>query len=129
MKAAKYAGLVLAGLLLEFFGFLGVVLTTGLGFIGVAGLSILLGVLHILLLKVIRKDTNLTTLWYALTAQALPIIGVGIWAARMIYLKFANPMVDFKGLETYFSVAALAMLVLSAAISLIFDRVTARRQA
>lgn len=129
MKIFKYIGYVLAGLLLEFFGFLGVVLTTGLGFVGVAGLSILLGVLHVLLLRVIRKDTNLTTLWYTLTAQALPVIGVGIWAARNLYLKFANPMYDFKGLETYFSVAALAMLVLSAAISLIFDRVTAKRQA
>ncbi len=129
MKIFKYVCYVLAGLLLEFFGFLGVVLTTGLGFIGVAGLSILLGVLHILMLKVIRKDTNLTTLWYTLTAQALPIIGVGVWAIRNIYLKFANPTVDFKGLETYFSVAALALLVLSAAISLIFDRVTAKRRA
>lgn len=128
MKTAKYIGIVFFGLILNFFGFLGVILTTG-SFIAAPVIAAVLGAVHICLRKIIRKDTDLTTLWYTLTAQLLPVIAAAVWLTRTLVMRNITPGYDFKGLELWFSAFTLAVFVISTAISVVFDRARKKRSA
>lgn len=128
MRTVKYIGLVFFGLLLNFFGFLGVILTTG-NIFAAPVIGAVLAAVHICLRKVIRKDTDLTTLWYTLTAQLLPVIASGVWLIINLVMRYNTPGYDFKGLELWFAEFTLVMLAISTVISVVFDRVTAKKAA
>ena len=128
MKIGKYIVLVLFGLLLNFFGFLGVILTTG-NILAPLIIAVVLAVVHICLRRVIRKDTVLTTLWYTLTAQLLPVIASAVWLIINLVMRYNTPGYDFKGLELWFAEFTLVMLTISTVISVVFDRATAKKAA
>ncbi|MGN1340136.1 MAG: hypothetical protein ACI4WS_07575 [Oscillospiraceae bacterium] len=128
MKAMKYSVLVFFGLLVNFFGFLGIVLTTG-SFIFPFVIAAAVGAIHICLRRIATKDTGLSTLWYTLTAQLLPVAGVSVWLIINLVLRHNAPGYDFKGLELWFAEFTLVMLVISTVVSVVFDRITAKKAA
>ena len=128
MKIGKYIVLVLFGLVIDFFGFLGIVLTTG-NIIAPPVIAIVLAVVHICLRRVLRKDTNLSALWYTLSAQILPVIASAVWLIINLVMRNNTPGYDFKGLELWFAEFTLAAFGLSTVISVVFDRVKAKKSA
>lgn len=128
MKTAKYIGLVFWGLALNFFGFLGIILTTG-NVIAPLVIAVVLSVVHICLRRVIHKDTDLTTLWYTLTAQLLPVIAAAVWLISTLIMRYYSQSYDYKGLDLWFSGFTLAVLLISGVISVVFDRVKMKRSA
>ena len=122
MKTVKYIGILFFGLLLNFFGFLGVILTTG-NMIAPVGIAIVLAVAHICLRRVLRKDTGVSTLWYTLSAQLLPVIASGVW----LVIRYNTPGFDFKALELWFAEFTFIALTISTVISVVYDRVKANK--
>lgn len=128
MKTSKYIVIVFFGLLLNFFGFLGVIITTG-NIIAAPIIGAVLGALHVCLRSIISKDTGLTTLWYTLGAQLLPMTACAVWLIINLVMRFNNPGYDFKGLELWFAEFTLVMLLISTVISVVFGRVKAKKGA
>lgn len=128
MKTAKYIGLVFFGLVINFFGFLGVILTTG-NMIAPFVIAVVLAVAHICLRRVLRKDTGASILWYTLSAQLLPVIASAVWLMINLVMRYNTPGYDFKGLELWFAEFTLVILAISTVISVVYDRVKEKKTA
>lgn len=124
MKRLKYAGLILAGLFLNFFCILAgsFSLQINIGIVSLPLTAVLFGFLHSCLCKIIRKDLGITTIWYTVAAQLLPVAAAVSALFVTIYKRNTIARYDFKGLEQAFCTYVVIALVLMLAVSLLFNR-------
>ena len=124
MKVLKYIALVLAGLFLDFFCVLAGVfsLQIHIGIVSVPLIAVLFGFLHSCLCKIIRKDLSITTVWYTIVAQLLPIAAAASVLVVTVYKRNTIKRYDFKGLEQAYCTFSLVTLVMMMVVSFLFSR-------
>lgn len=123
-KAMKYIGLTLAGLFLDVFCILAGAfsLWINIGIVSLPLTAVLIGFLHSCLCRIIRKDLGVTTIWYTVAAQLLPIAGAASVLIVTIYKRNTISGYDFKGLEQAFCTYSVITLVLMLAVSFLINR-------